>query len=119
MKKKLAGALSIFTSLFLLTSCTGKIEYTEQFDYLPQTNDMKVEDHTEATEEQMGSATYIIKDTKSEDVMDNYFKKLKKDKWEITEDQRPTLIKAKKESHEVIIAPSQVDKDVKLTIVSK
>ncbi len=119
MKKKLASALSVFTSIFMLTACGGKTTPTKEFNYLPQVNDMKVEEHKEATEDQMGTATYIIEDATSEKVMDDYFKKLKKDKWEIIEDQRPTLIKAKKETHEVIIVPSQVDKDVKLTIVSR
>ncbi len=119
MKNKLAGALSIFTSLFMLTSCGGKTTPTKEFNYLPQVNDMKVEEHKEATKDEMGTATYTIKDTTSEKAMDDYFKKLKKDGWEITEDQRPTLIKAKKEAHEVTIIPTQDGENVTLTVLSK
>ena len=47
MKKKLASALSVFTSIFMLTACGGKTTPTKEFNYLPQVNDMKVEETKE------------------------------------------------------------------------
>lgn len=119
MKKRIISTLSLLTITLTLAGCGGETTYTEEFDYLPQTKDMKVEEHKEATEDQMGTATYKIEDTTSEEVMDDYHKKLKKDGWEITEDNRPILLKAEKGEHKVTVVPTQSDKDVILTVVSK
>ncbi|OFI05809.1 hypothetical protein CLOACE_15040 [Clostridium acetireducens DSM 10703] len=79
MKKKLISILAIFALILILVIYNNnKIIYTKQFTYLPKYNDVKLENFEKPRKEQIGTATYKIKDSKSQNVMNDYFKKLKK-----------------------------------------
>lgn len=149
MKKKLIGILAVLgLASFSLVACgegdtetdetsetedvvdSAEVEETENteedyekvFDYLPElTEDAELDESEEPSEDNagMGKEVYTIKDTDAEDVMDDYFEMLEEDDWEIVEDNRPDLVKATKDEHEVIVVAGQVEEDVKLTIVSK
>lgn len=117
MKRITTILMTVVLSL-ALTSC-GKVTYTKEFSYLPSQKEMTLKNFNKPTEDKMGTAIYILKNKKSEDVLNEYEKQLKKDEWKITEDKKPNLIKAEKGEHKVIIIPTQNDQDVQLTIVSK
>lgn len=118
MKKALIIIAVVVFSLTLI-SC-NKVTYTKEFSYLPDQKEMTLmKNFQKSTKDKMGTATYLIKNKKSKEVLDEYEKQLKKNGWKITQDKKPTLISAEKKEHKVILAPTQNKEDVQLTIVSK
>ena len=121
MKKILLKSMIITTLVFSLAGCS-KVKYTEEFNYLPGQKGMELEGFEKADKNQSlqkDTATYTVKGSKADNVMNDYLKNLEKDGWEITEDNRPTLIKAKKGEHKVIIVAVQEGDNVTLTVVSE
>lgn len=80
---------------------------------------MEIESFQEATEDTVAIGTYIIAEGTMQEVMDDYYKTLERDGWEIVEDQRPVMIEATKEENTITVVPTQQEDGIKLTIVSK
>jgi len=101
-----------------LIAC-GKVTYTKEFSYLPIQKAMTLKAFVKPTKKQMGVATYVVKNIKSKEALENYEKQLKKDGWKITIDKKPISITAEKDGHKTVIVPTQTKEDVQLTVVSK
>ncbi|MEW8955362.1 hypothetical protein [Clostridium sp.] len=117
MKKIIA--LVITASIALSMVACKKVEYTKEFEYVPEYKGMKLEEKEDATEDKMGTAKYTIENAKAEDVLNEYEKNFKKDGWEVTQDDKPISLTFEKEDHKAIIVSTQKEDNVELTIVSK
>lgn len=71
---------------------------------------------------QMGNAKYLIKDTTTEKVLNDYGDILKKDGWNYNyayySNKKPYSIAGQKDKHQVILIPQQSGNDVILSITS-
>lgn len=125
----------ILICIFILVSCKttnnnidknnatdNNLTYTTEFSFLPSHPNMEfVEIVKQGKENEYSSATYIVKNSTREQVIDEYMNILENDSWDITAD-KPIIINAKKDSHQAIIYinPSEnSENDVSLTIVAK
>ncbi|MDR7856930.1 hypothetical protein [Tissierella sp.] len=123
--KKVIFVILICT--FVLVGCTttdnsaedNNTNYTKEFPFLPNHPDMKfVEILQQGKENEYSSATYIVKNATQEKVIEDYIDILESDSWNLTVD-KPILINATKDDHQVNIYINPADNDVSLTIVAK
>ena len=96
-----------------------KIAYTKEISYLPSQKDMTVQSVQKPVKNGLGMAKYVLKNQTTKEALTSYGDLLKKDGWKITVNKAQTLITAEKATHRVTIIPTQVNKDVQLTVVSK
>lgn len=124
MRKVLIYSLFII-ALFSLVGCKAKVDYTEQLNFLPKYEKAEflefIENERNDNEEEKGyiTATYIVRNAKEEDVMNEYESFLHDDGWTTTFENKPTYITVTKEDHEANIFMSQKEDDVFLAIVAK
>lgn len=123
MKKILYILVAAALFCFSLTACggnTAKTTYTKEFSYLPAySSEMKADSTTPPNNLGFAIANYTIKNAKNTEVFQNYEDILKKNGWNIAQEQKPNNFIAKKDTHQasIIVIPS--NKDVKLLIMSK
>lgn len=142
--KKLIVLISMFLLLIGLTACgnstspkvnntktsvgtndTKKINitYTKEFSYLPAYSNMELQSITTPTDKnKLITAKYIIKNTTTDKVLNEYSDIFKKDGWEVDmslyKDKKPFSATAKKANHVAILTPEQNGSDIVLTITS-
>lgn len=121
MRKLIKSLLGICFLSIALVACSGKIEYSKEFSYLPITSGMKKESFIEPKDNNSGMVTYIMENKEYKDVVKDYKKILEKDKWSIedSKDGKDNTIKVSKEQYNFIIVVTQSEKNVKVTIIGK
>lgn len=121
--KRLLVYLVFIIGLLTLVSCKPRVDYAEEFNFLPKYEKAEFQEfiENESDEEENGyiTATYIVKNAKIEDVMNEYESILHDDGWTTTFENKPTYITVTKEDHEANIFMSQKEDDVFLAIVAK
>ncbi|TGE31960.1 hypothetical protein [Desulfosporosinus sp. Sb-LF] len=130
MKKLVIYILAILF-LLSLTACNAKVPndvqtnvtYSKEFSYLPAYGNMKLQNITQPDENGISSARYLIKNTTTDIVLNQYADILKKDgwaeNWSYTKDKKPYSMVAQKDNHVTTLLPRQTDNDVVLIISSK
>lgn len=121
--KKAFVAFVVIIGLVLLVGCKPKVDYAEEFNFLPKYEKAEfqefIENKAENTNEKYITATYIVKNAKQEDVINEYESVLHDDGWTTTFENKPLYITVTKEDHEANISTSQRENDVFLAIVAK
>lgn len=125
--RKIAAFSLIFLILLSLTACSAKtpsettqtVTYTKEFSYLPSYNNMEFQSLTQTPQNQ-SIAKYLIKNTTTEKVLNDYGDILKKDgwteNWSYTKDKKPASLVAQKDNHTVSFLPQQTKSNVILII---
>lgn len=108
----------IFICALILVGCKTTT-YTTEFPFLPSHPNMEFVEiiHQPKEENEYTTATYIVRDSTQEQVIEEYLKILKKDTWNITFVNEPILIQATKDNNDIYIFINQIDNDVSLAIL--
>ncbi|WP_407305575.1 hypothetical protein [Desulfosporosinus sp. SB140] len=129
MRKIIIYCLAVVL-LLSLTACNSKtptdttqttVSYTKEFPYLPAYSNMEYQSITQTPQKQ-SIARYLIKNTTTDKVLNDYADILKKDGWTVnwsyTKDKKPASIVAQKDNHTVALLPQQTGTNVLLIITS-
>lgn len=122
MKKVFMYSVLII-ALMSLIGCKPKVDYTEELNFLPKYEKAEFQEVIENKSDDDGNsyitATYIVRNAKQEDVMNEYESIFHENGWTTTFENKPTYITVTKEDHEANIFMSQRENDVFLAIVAK
>ena len=119
--KKICLMLTTILLLTVFCSCGGsQIQYVKEFSYLPAYPGMTLSsENSKADANGFKGALYVVKDSKSSDVLDKYEKLLNNNGWKTTKNSKPLYIVMDKASHRAVITATQNGNNANFTIVTK
>jgi len=101
---------------------TTVVTYLKEFSYLPTYGNMVFQSITKPDKNKMVTGKYILKNTTTDKVLNDYSNTLTKNGWTVkstlSQSNKPYSISAQKDKHIATLIPQQNGNDVILTITS-
>lgn len=118
MKRKIILFLLLVT-LLVLPACgpNKRIVYTKEFTFLPMHTSMELQEFDEPVQGGFGRAVYYVDDFDT--FFTEYEEILKKDGWQIAEDNKPDALTVTKGDHTSAMVLSQIEGTNTLIILAR
>jgi predicted small lipoprotein YifL len=115
---KVIKVLCVMLLILSMSACGVKgPTYLKEYSYLPAHDNMTIVEEAKENEGGFLEATYEVKESSYDEVLNEYEQILVKDGWKITNDQKPGIITAEKDTHQAIFIP-RIDNEKLLLLVS-